>query len=322
MKVSVQARNGPAVAGSDRRWLLIAATTILAVGVGATFASGNWLLCVPLLALPILLIRPREICLGCYVFLLPFDSISAVGPGGATLTLIAGAAVAMILFGTALLKKDLQRPPRQVLWWVLFVTWAAVTTLWALEWESATGRLFTVVSLLLLCLVVLSTNVSRRELRTVSLFAIAGACAAAVYTSFQFFGGVYYHGLGRGSLMVGGRATDPNIFAASLLLPLSLAVNGFLTPRWWVARLGWLAVAATITFGILVTGSRGAMLGVAVMIVVYMYTRQVSRLMTFLLFATFVALAFFLPASFFTRIESTAETGGAGRTVVWQGGLV
>lgn len=322
MKISVQPGTTPALAGSDRWWLVIAATTILAIAIAASVAGTNWILVVALLVLPILVLRPRELCLGVYAFLLPFDALTAVGPEGLTLTLIAGAAVAAILLGTALVKKDLHRPPRQAIWWALFVAWAAVTVLWALEWKPAISRLPTAVSLLSLYLVVLSTNISRKELRTISLFVVAGACPAAVYTIFLFYGGAGYHGTTRASLMAGGKAADPNYFAASLLLPLSLAVHGFLTPRSRLARLGWLVAAATLVFGILVTMSRGSLVAVAVMILFYMYTHQVSRRMTIPLVAIFVALAFVLPGAFFTRLQNAADDGGSGRTVIWEGGLV
>src|SRR5262249_60329946 len=110
------------------------AAAILAAAIGVSIAGTNWILTVALLALPILMLRPRELCLGGYAVLLPFDSITGVGPGGQTLTRIVGAAAATILLGTALLRKDYKRPPPQALWWALFVTWAGVTVLWALEW--------------------------------------------------------------------------------------------------------------------------------------------------------------------------------------------
>jgi putative inorganic carbon (hco3(-)) transporter len=323
VKISMQPGTSPAIAGSVRLWPTVAVITILAIGVGASIAGANWMLIAALVALPVFLLRPRDLCLGVYAFLLPFDSLSAVGPGGLTLTSIAGAALAAVLLGTAMVKKKLQMPPRPAWWWGLLVAWAAVTVLWALEWRPTTTRnLITSIILLLLYLVALSTNINGRELRTVSLFAVAGACIAAVYTIFQFYHGANYHDEIRGSLMAGDKATDPNYFAATLLLPLSLAVSGFLTPGRWLTRLRWLVVAGTIAFGILVTGSRGAMVAVVVMILFYMYTRHVSRLMTILLVAIFVALAFFMPDSFFTRLGTTAESGGSGRLVVWQTGLV
>ena len=321
MNISVL-RNSPSVAAIARRWPIILGTTILAIILGVSSANTNWMVTVALLALTLLLLRPREVCLGVYAFLLPFDSLTAIGPAGVTLTSIAGAGLAAVLLGTALVKKDLQKPPRQALWWTLLVAWGGVTVFWAMDRTPAASRLLTSVPLLLVYLTILSTNITRKELRTVSLFAVLGGCAAAGYTILQFHRGAGYHHGFRATLMTGDKATDPNYFAATLLLPLALAVQGFLTPGRWLGRLGWLAVAALLGFGILVTGSRGALVAVVVMILFYMYARQVSRLMTIPLVALFIALALLLPDAFYARLQTTAETGGAGRTVVWQGGLV
>lgn len=311
-----------AVLGRDRRWLALAATIAVAVVMGMVLAGANWILIAVFLVLPIAWLRPRELCLGVYAFLLPFDALSGIGPAGLTLTLIAGAALTAVLLGTAMLKRELQMPPRQAWWWALFVAWAAVTVLWALDSQVAISRLPTSVALLLLYFVVVCTSISRKELRTASLFAVAGACAAAIVTIVQFYGGGLYREGARGSISGAGTSADPNYLAASLLLPLSLAVYGFLTPGRWLRRLAWLVVAAILVFAILVTGSRGAMVAVAVMILFYMYTRQVSRRMTIPLVAIFVALVFLLPSAFFARMHTTLETGGAGRTVIWEGGLV
>jgi exopolysaccharide production protein ExoQ len=309
-----------AFAGHDRRWLVIAAIIIVAIVIGATVAGTNWIVIAGLLALPLLVLRPRDLCLGVYAFLLPFDSITKVGPGGQTLTLMAGAAVVAVMLGTALVRKDLQAPPRYAWCWALLVVWAGLTVLWAPEWELAATKLFTAVSLLLVYLVVVSANISRKELKTISLFAVGGATAAAIYVSLQFFAGAKFQGEMRGSLMSGSTAADPNYFAASLLLPLSLAVNLALSTRGWLSRLAWLAVAGTITFGIFVTMSRGAVVAIAVMILFYMTARRVSRGMTFAIVGVFVALIFFLPNNFVSRIESAGKSGGAGRTTVWSVG--
>jgi O-Antigen ligase len=313
----------PVSAVFQSKWMMVVAIAILAVGIGLCLATANWALALVLLALPAVLIRPRDLCLGAYAFLLPFDSLSAVGPAGQTLTSIVGAGVALILLSTSLLRKDLQKPPRQAWWWVLFVGWAVTTALWAISLQASTGRVFTAISLLLFYLVVLSSNISRKELRTVSMFAIAGALIGAVYTAYQFFiVGVNYHDEVRGSLMSGTKVTDPNYFAASLLLPLSLAITGFLTPRRWLARMTWLAVAGTLAFGILVTMSRGAVLSMIVLLMFYVFSKQVSRRMTIPLIAIFVALALAMPSVFMKRIEGAAASGGAGRTKVWRVGMV
>ena len=305
--------------GFDRRWLIAAGIVIVGIMIGQVLAGTNWILIAALLILPIVLIRPREVCLGVYAFLLPFDSLSAVGPEGITLTLLAGAGLIVVLLGTALMKRELQRPPRQLLPWTLFVAWSIVTGLWALDGQNSLIRLPTAISLIVLFLVALSTSITRKELRTASFFAIAGATAASIYLLYQYFGGPVG---ARGSIGTGDTAADPNYLAASLLLPLALSIHGFLTARGLARKLVWLSVDAVITFGILVTGSRGSMVAVVVMLMFFMYTRLLSRRLMIPLLALFVAIPFFLPDAFFNRLETTVDTGGAGRTIIWQGGLV
>ena len=312
------------LSGIDRRWLIVAAIVVAGVVIGQTLAGANWILIAALLILPLVLIRPREVCLGVYAFLLPFDSLSAIGPEGVTLTMLAGAALTMVLLGTALMRRELRRPPRQALWWTLFVAWSLVTGLWALEGQNTLARLPTSLSLIALFLVALSTNVTRKELRTASLFAVAGAIAASFFLFSQYYAGRFYgtFSSGRGTIGTGAVAADPNYLAASFLLPLAVSIHGFLTARGLARKLAWLAVDAVLVFGILLTGSRGSMLAVAVMLVFFMYTRLLSRTMMIPLMALVLVLPFLMPDAFFNRLETTVDTGGAGRTVIWEGGLV
>ena len=265
--------------GFDRRWLIAAGIVIVGIMIGQVLAGANWILIAALLILPLVLIRPREVCLGVYAFLLPFDSLSAIGPEGVTLTMLAGAGLTMVLLGTALMRRELQRPPRQALRWTLFVAWSLVTGLWALEGQNTLIRLPTAISLIALFLVALSTNVTRKELRTASLFAVAGATAASFFLLSQYYAGRFYgtFSSGRGTIGTGAAAADPNYLAASFLLPLALSIHGFLTARGLARKLVWLSVDAVLVFGILVTGSRGSMVAVVVMLVFFMYTRLLSR---------------------------------------------
>ena len=105
--------SGWSFGSGDRHWPIFVVVIVLAAVVGAVLTQANWILIAALLVLPIFLIRPRELALGVYAFLLPFDSLSAVGPEGVTLTSIAGAAVVAILLGTALVRRELHKPPRR-----------------------------------------------------------------------------------------------------------------------------------------------------------------------------------------------------------------
>src|SRR5437763_1824712 len=86
------------------------------------------------------------------------------------------------------------------------------------------------------------------------------------------------HGLqdGRRSLIVGNRETAPNIFAASLLLPLSLAVGEFLDATALFRRTLMLLAAGAIALAILVSMSRGALVALVTMVIVYLVKLRLS----------------------------------------------
>jgi putative inorganic carbon (HCO3(-)) transporter len=126
--------------------------------------------------------------------------------------------------------------------------------------------------------------------------------------------------MGRSSLIIGDRELDPNIFAASLFLPLSLALGRFLEARGWMRRTFWLAITAAIGTAVLLTMSRGALLALVVMVVVFILRMGVKRQV--LIPVTLVLLMLpLLPSRFYTRVEESESTGGAGRLYIWQTGF-
>ena len=229
------------------------------------------------LALPLALVWPVEVALGTFALIVPFDEITGMGNGTVTVTWLVGVFAVVLLLLVGVLQKRLELPPRAALWWTLLVAWGGLSAFWAIEPANAIAKLPTALSLLLLYLATVSLEISDRELSSVTLFAIAGGCAAAVFAVYAFYNGSFYHGGEmRGSLVVGAKETDPNIFAASLLFPLSLAVGRFLSSHGRFQRMLMLGACAVISLGVLVTQSRGAVLAMAVMIFVYLYRFRIK----------------------------------------------
>jgi O-antigen ligase len=283
-------------------------------------ARENWLLLAGGVAIPLLFLWPVQMSLGIFAFLLPFDSVAILGATttGTTLNWISGALTAVILFGMGVVSGRLEKPPQAAIWWVLFMTWSAATVLWALEPDKALRRLPTAFALLFLYVVAVSFRMSRKELSGVVVLTILGGLTAATFSFHQFLNS---GGSLRSSLAMAGRETDPNQFAASLLLPLSLAMGAFFTSRGWLNRLSATAALALIGFGILLSMSRGSVLAVAVMIGVYLYRGGMNR-RTILPIAVIALLLLAVPSLFFVRIQQGAEDKGEGRLDIWQVGLV
>ena len=123
---------------------------------------------------------------------------------------------------------------------------------------------------------------------------------------------------------------DPNYLAFFYVGPfvtlLSVASDKC---RHILARLGSITLLAFLTFGILSTGSRGALLGIVVATVIFLATKTTLRWWKFLsiiigsaLLAVvlFKSISQFLPESIADRftLDHILESGGSGRTEIWE----
>jgi O-antigen ligase len=301
----------------EEHWVSTAVFTA-AVGmvVGAVIAYGGWFGAAAVLAGALLLRWPVQVALGAFAFLLPFDSVSSLGAeaSGTALTRYAGACVVVVLLGVGLATRRFSVPPRAALWWSLFVLWGVATLGWAINSQFAWERLPTAISLLLLYVIATAFRITEKEMSVVLLLTVLGGCTAAVMASSQFYAGTVYMQTSRSSLMVGNRDTDPNQFAASLLLPLSLATGVVVTGRRKSVRIAAAAAIVALSLAILLSMSRGALVAALALIVVYMCRLGVNRR---ILMATvcLAALLLVMPQSFFTRLALNDR--GAGRFDIW-----
>lgn len=305
-----------------RRWGWIALLIGGAAFLGWTVANEYWLLLLPLAVLPLLAMWPIPLAFGAYAFLIPFDAVGVVGGerGGAAITFFVGGLAGGVLLLTGYLRRRLQRPPATALWWLMFVLWGGLTCLWAADQDRALTFLPTAVGLLFLYLAASSVRLTRDEFSWIVWATILGGCVAAAYSCSQYSGGIFYHGAGgRSSLMLGDNATDPNAFAASLFLPLSLVVGKFLESRGW-RRILHLAMGGLIATALTLTMSRGAMLGVAAMIFIYIRRLGLNRRVLIPIAIVLVSLLA-VSDSFMSRWQTAGSSGGAGRIYIWEVGL-
>jgi O-antigen ligase len=283
--------------------------------------------------------RPVEASLGMCAFLLPFDSVLIMGEIEGihihVLWLAAAAACAMLLL-TGLTNRGFIRPPRPALWWALFVLWAVLTSAWASSFETARFRWPVMALMLVLYVVAVSFDATEQELARVALLAILGGCVVSSIALYDYLQGRYYvfktveEALAsplvepRASLMLGGEATNPNTLAASLVLPLSLALGVLLSSRNWFSRL--LSATATALIGacIFATLSRGAMVAVCVVFTIYIWRSRANWRVLLCLIIPIAVVCVTLatkPEAITARFEVTLEDRGAGRLDVWNGAI-
>jgi len=298
-------------------WVMATALTL-----GVTIGTGKWLLGVVAFVAVLALLYPVQVALGAFVLLLPFDSIAAIGQAdrGRTLTWFAGAGATLVLLGTGLITRRLKAPSSGALWWMLFIAWSAITSLWALNPEASWQRLSTAVALLGLYFASSCFRFTRSELQTIVGFLILGGLGAAIWTVYLFFHGEYADPIAmRASLMMGSRETNPNDLGMSLLLPISLSFGYFLSSRRWLAKAVLLGVMVATTLGLLVTMSRGAFVALLATLSVYLYRRK-ARWQVLVPLLVVAILLSFMPSAFFDRFQQATESGGSGRLDIWQVG--
>jgi O-antigen ligase len=266
---------------------------------------------------------PVGLSLGTYAFLLPFDAVLIVGQVGQIhlhLTWFVGAAAGAVLLTLGLVGRGFVRPPRFALWLSLFVFFAGMSSIWAINAHNAVFRLPVIGLLLFLYLAAVSIRTNENELAIVAWLAILGGCVAGALSLYGFLhaeGGALVQDLsGRETLATDERVTDPNTLGATLILPLSLAVGLLLSSRTWPRRTLLGGVVALISIGIYATMSRGALVATAVVFAIYL-GRSRARRQVLVCIAILGAVLLVMPHAFFLRLNDALTDRGAGRLDIW-----
>lgn len=313
----------------DTRWKPSAGTHLMipslvggALMLGIFVGRNNWLYVIATLTLPFIFLWPVQVALGSFALLVPFDSVSALGSAnsGMTLTFVAGGATMLVLLLLALISNRLTAPPRAAMWWTLFVLYGLVSTAWAMDSSAAWTRVPTAVALVLLYVVATSVRLTSQELGAVTAMTMMGGVAAALVAIVQFYSGVFYEDSMRGSLIMGSRQADPNFFAATLLLPFSLAFGQVLSSRRLLRKAALTAAVLVIGFGIFVTMSRGGIIALGVMVAVYLYRLRTNWRILLPVCLLLMLLAA-VPELFFARFQEVGSSRSAARMDFWVVGL-
>jgi O-antigen ligase len=157
-----------------------------------------------------------------------------------------------------------------------------------------------------------------KEFSWIVLLTILGGLGASAYSGYMFLrsGGA----IGRASLTEGSSLSDPNFFAAALLLPLSLSFGGVLSSRTWPRRTLFLTGTGVIAFAVFLTMSRGALAAVAAITFIFLFRLRFNwRLL--LPAAAVGAALLFMPQLFFERIQEASSSRISGRQDIWLVGI-
>jgi O-antigen ligase len=303
----------------DANHLIPILVIMAAALIGVILGQGQWLWFAAICVLAVVVVWPVQLGLGVFALLCPLDMVMLIGGRqGRSVTTMVGLVAAFALMSRVVLTRSLRPPPKVAYWLAGLVAWSALTWVWALQPSGTLSQLPGAFGLLMLYIAATCSQISDEELTWVNRLTLVGGCAAAIYVCYSYYNNQFYGDFShRASMMLSDDLeADPNFFASSLLLPISIAFGGFLASRKGLAK--WLMLGAVVILGltIFLTMSRGALVALVVMIVVFVYRMRINW-RALVLVASLGALIAFLPSDFFTRVESTVATHGAGRLDIW-----
>lgn len=272
------------------------------------------------------LTKPFIFPFGAYVFLLPFDSVLAIsGSKGATMTKLLGILTILVFLVKFLLEKKFKKPNNASLYWILFIMYALLSFFWANDPQVVQGRFITAMGLLILYLVVSSYNLQKKDFKLIKYFLLAGGVCAALVTIYKFniYGGIVYgsNDYVRTSLTIGDRAAELNIFAFSLLLPISISLELLLQQKSTILKVFFVSVLFVLILCVLLNGSRGGLLGIGVIFITYIISSKKRLSLGLLILCAMVLIVSLSPNYFIDKWDQAVETGGSGRLKIWGTGL-
>ncbi len=265
------------------------------------------------------LCEPLVVPFAFFALLVPFDNLLDVSAFGTLTRLLAIACGAALLFW--LLRTRRAVMPGRALWvWILYAMWAVVSLIWAIDASAGFAHLFTLFQLLSLYAVVSFMPIDRRTLGIVVAATIVSGVIAGLYGAYLFHHGIDVSANGRLFITADDNTIDPNQFAASLLVPIALAIVSLLGSRTLWQRLACIVALIAMGGGVAVAGSRGGLLAVLAIFVI-IFVRMRSRMLAAGLGVGALGLSLALYGNVVSRFSNAAQTGGAGRVDIWRVGL-
>jgi O-antigen ligase len=260
---------------------------------------------------------------GLYVAIVPFDSLLQVS-GGATISrLVAGGTAAAMILHAVLLRRWFV-PHRAWYFWGAMTLYIATSLLWTSDSTGGIEVATAVVQLFLLMTILALYPATKTEFRiALGLIVIAGFLSGCYATHLYLSGAVTSDSGARVEISsANGAVLDFNYYAASFILPLAVALFFTLYAKRGFVRLASGASALVMLAGILLTGSRGALVA-ALAAVAYFVFRSKYRAQLFVFIALAGAVSAFFPSVYmrFAHDPSGQATSASGRTFIWETGL-
>ena len=267
---------------------------------------------------------PLRVLLAVYAFLLPFGSaITLPVPLPApfdTPTSVVGLLVMLgLLAHLILVPRSAPRLLPAVPVWLAFATFVGLSFAWSVVAALTVDEISILLSLVILYALVMLMPVDQADLRRVEEAIVLGGAVAGAYGIVLLLGSGFALTGNRFAVAGGvGKGIDPNITAATLVLPLAIAIGRAMRATSHVARVAFWTAGAMIAAAIVLTGSRGGILSAFAVIAVHVLTHPKRARIALVGIGLVVIAAGTLAIAPDVLQKRITRPGSSGRTDIWR----
>jgi O-antigen ligase len=257
--------------------------------------------------------RPLIFPFGVYVMMVPFDNLLGAST---TLTRIMAIVTAGALLFSIILSRRVLAPPKSWTGWALYILLASLSALWTVDANGTMLTLGMMLQLFFFYTVVAVYPAERQDVRLVGAIIVASGTLLSAIGTANYYSGLRFEN--RLTISLNGVILDPNHLAASLLLPIALAVGTMLESRNILLRIIAAFTAMLMIPTLFLTGSRGGFIALGVMLL-YLALRTRFRFQILALMSLGGIASLFIP-NVWDRFADKGLQGGSGRLFIWDVG--
>ena len=254
-----------------------------------------------------------------YVLVLPVDSLSRFSSFGTVSKVIGIFCVVAVVVHLALRRTAIP-VPGVLFCWAALLAWMAVTVMWAPSAPEATLAFWQYLTLVALLAVLTISPVTKAELIGICTAVVVAGAGSSAYQIYLFHTGQSVMHDSRVEFAVGEYHIDPNEYAASLVLPLAVALYALFEGRSKYVKAGALLASVLILGGLAAAASRGGILS-ALLMVGYFAARSRHMLKFVIVVCSAISGTLAFNPGIVTRFAAASANEGAGRGDIWRTGL-
>lgn len=263
-----------------------------------------------------------------YTMLIPLDSIMNI-TGSGTINRYIGILTIVSMMAYKILKKERIYIIKEYIFLLVYFSFAFISLFWSINKEITISSIYRLFFLIVFYMACSNMNYADAEKNLIKNASILGGTLISIYLisiSDLHYSRVFI-------ISNRGQYTDPNGLSSSLAFGAIFLVDYLLQTKKMSNRIFLLVCLIIIIYGMLLTGSRGGIvgltLGIAFLVLLGSKGKRNSRLKIFIIITLIFMLVIILGSGILSNyldikvldrmtINSIIETGGTGRLIIWK----